>query len=316
MRRAALLVALAGLTALAAAAAAKQAPDAKDERPTQRLMPLAGEARKVLVRDEDTLLDIAFDYRLGFEAVRRANPTIDPWIPVPGSVVDLPTLYILPDADPQGLVINVPEMRLYDFRQKPPVVYAAAIGDEADRSLHGEYKVGAKRKDPAWTVPASIRAEKPELPAVVAPGPDNPLGSRWMSIGNTTYGIHGTNKRWSIGRMATHGCVRLYDDQIKKLYDITPTGTRLQLLYQPYKWGLEGRDLYLEVHPDLYNEFPGRLSEALRTPRALGILGHVDLDAAWRAVDEKRGVPVWVGRLPEPPPTQTRTPATTSRPTS
>jgi L,D-transpeptidase ErfK/SrfK len=309
VRRAALLLALTGLAALGAAPAAKQGAPA--ERPPLRLMPLAGEARKVLVRDRDTLLDVAFDYRLGFEAVARLNPGVDPWIPVPGTVVDLPTLYVIPDVEQKGLVINVPEMRLYDFTVSPFEVFAAAIGDEADRSLIGEFKIGPKRENPAWTVPESIRAEKPELPAVVPPGPDNPLGSRWMTIGNTSYGIHGTNKRWSIGRMATHGCVRLYDDQIKKLYARTPTGARLQLVYQPFKWGIDGRDLYLEVHPDLYGLYPGPLGEALRTPRALGILRHIDLERAWRAVDEERGVPIWVGRLPEPP-----LPPATSRPTS
>jgi L,D-transpeptidase ErfK/SrfK len=310
VRRAALTLALAAIAALGASPATKKAETA-DKPPPQRLMPLGGEARKVLVREGDTLLDVAFDYRLGFEAVERLNPGVDPWIPVAGTIVDLPTQYILPDADPKGLVINVPEMRLYDFTSEPMTVYAAAIGDEADQSLHGEYKIGAKRKDPAWYVPASIKAERPDLPAVVPPGPDNPLGSRWMTIGSTSYGIHGTNKQWSIGRMATHGCVRLYDDEIKKLYDRTPTGTRLQLLYQPYKWGVDGRDLYLEVHPDLYGRYPGPLTEALRTPRELGILRHIDLEQAWRAVDEARGVPVWVGRLPEPPPTRP-----TSKPTS
>lgn len=305
MRRARLLLALLCYSALGAA------PARDEQGPPARLMPLGGEPKKVLVRDQDTLLDVAFDYRLGFEAVARLNPDVDPWIPVAGTIVDLPTLYVLPDAPPKGLVINVPEMRLYDFTVEPIEVFAAAIGDEADPSLHGEYKIGAKRKDPAWTVPASIRAEKPELPAVVPPGPDNPLGSRWMTIGTTSYGIHGTNVRWSIGRVATHGCVRLYEDQIKRLYDRTPTGTRLQLVYQPFKWGLDGTDLYLEVHPDIYKRYPGPLTEALRTPRALGILRHIDLERAWRAVEQTRGVPVWVGRLPEPPP-----PSTTSKPTS
>ncbi|HEX5066134.1 MAG TPA: L,D-transpeptidase family protein [Myxococcota bacterium] len=312
MRRAALSLALAVFAALGVSPATKKTETADKPRPPQRLMPIGGEPRKVLVRDGDTLLDVAFDYRLGFEAVERLNPGVDPWIPVAGTVIDLPTQYVLPDVEPKGLVINVPEMRLYDFTVTPMEVFAAAIGDEADPSLHGEYKVGAKRKNPAWYVPASIKAEKPDLPAVVPAGPDNPLGSRWMTIGNTSYGIHGTNKQWSIGRMATHGCVRLYDDQIKKLYDRTPTGTRLQLLYQPYKWGIDGNDLYLEVHPDLYGRYPGPLTEALRTPRELGILRHIDLELAWRAVEEARGVPVWVGRLPEPPPTL----PVTSRPTS
>jgi len=284
-------------------------------------MPLGGTAQKVIVENDSTLLDVAHDHRLGFEAVARLNPGVDPWIPVPGTVVDLPTRYVLPDVEPKGLVINMPEMRLYDFTVVPVEVFASAIGDEASPSLIGTYKVGEKRTNPAWYVPESIRAEKPELPAVVPPGPDNPLGSRWMTIGNTTYGIHGTNVRWSIGRMATHGCIRLYEDEIQRLYDRTKTGTPLQLVYQPFKWGVDGRDLYLEVHPDIYSRYPGPLEEALRTPRELGILRHIDLDRAWRAVEETRGVPVWVGRLPEPPqnPPDSKPapkPRPTSRPTS
>lgn len=276
-----------------------------------RLMPIVGEIEKVIIGDGGTLLDVAHDHRLGFEAVARLNAGIDAWIPVPGTVIELPTRMILPEADPKGLVINVPEMRLYDFTVQPLEVFAAAIGDEADPSLVGEFRIGAKRKDPAWTVPASIRAEKPELPAVVPAGPDNPLGSRWMTIGNTSYGIHGTNVRWSIGRTATHGCVRLYEQEIQRLFERTPTGTRLQLVYQPFKWGVSGVDLYLEVHPDLYSRYPATLTEALRTPRALGILRHIDLERAWRAVEEMRGIPVWVGRLPELPPAPP-----TSKPTS
>ena len=275
-------------------------------------MPVGGQQRTVMVlKDSDTLLDIAFEHRVGFEAIARLNPEIDPWIPVPGTVVELPTRYVLPNADAKGLVINVPEMRLYDFTVKPLEVFAAAIGDEADPSLIGMYKIGQKRENPDWRVPESIRAEKPGLPAVVPAGPDNPLGSRWMTIGTTSYGIHGTNVRWSIGRMATHGCVRLYEDEIQRLYARTRSGTRLELVYQPFKWGVHGRELYLEVHPDLYARYAGPLAEALRTPQELGIIEYVDVDRAARAVEEKRGVPVRVGRLPEPPPA----PAT-SKPTS
>jgi L,D-transpeptidase ErfK/SrfK len=304
----ALLLATLPCLLLPASAVAKPPPPA-------RLMPIVGSIEKTLVRPEDTLLDIAFEHRIGFEALSRLNPDVDPWIPVPGTVLLLPTRYVLPDVEPRGLVINVPEMRLYDFRQDPPDVYAAAIGDMADPSLLGVFKIGAKRKDPAWHVPKSIREEKPDLPAVVPPGPDNPLGSRWMTIGNTSYGIHGTNVRWSIGRMATHGCVRLYEDQIERLFDRTPTGTRIELVYQPFKWGVEDGEIYLEVHPDLYALRPDRLSEALRTPRELGLLGQLDLEAVWQALDQQLGVPVRVGRLPEPSPDPTD-PGATSTPTS
>ena len=123
-----------------------------------------------------------------------------------------------------------------------------------------------------------------------------------MTIGQSSYGIHGTSIRWSIGHMATHGCVRLYEPDIQELYDQVPQGTPLQIVYQPFKWGRDGDQLYLEVHPDLYGLAPDRLTAALAVPRQLGLLPILDLDQVWRAVTEARGVPVAVGRLPAQPP--------------
>jgi L,D-transpeptidase ErfK/SrfK len=264
------------------------------------LRPVVGHHQSALVEGGDTLLDVAYRHRLGYQAVERLNPRVDPWIPVPGTVVDLPTRYILPDADEEGLVVNIPEMRLFDYTVKEygPEVFALAIGDEADRSIIGEFKVGAKRKDPAWRVPASIRAEKPELPAEVPAGPDNPLGSRWLTIGRTSYGIHGTNVRWSIGREATHGCLRLYEDEIQRLFDRVREGTRLQIIYQTAKWGRDEDQIYLEVHPDLYGLRPDRFAAALDVPRELGLLDLLDRELVQRALEEARGYPVPVGRFP------------------
>lgn len=274
---------------------------AADEGP--QLRPLLGRLEKALVGSEDTLLDIAYQRRLGFEAVARLNPGVDPWIPVPGTVVILPTRFILPDADEAGLVVNIPEMRLFDFTvQDGPEVFAIAIGDQADPSILGEFQVGNKREDPVWNVPASIREEKPTLPRQVPPGPDNPLGSRWITIGRTSYGIHGTNVRWSIGREATHGCLRLYEDEVRRLYERVREGTRIQIVYQPYKWGSDGKRLYLEAHPDPYGLVPDRLT-AFEVPRALGLLGAIDLELAWSTLEEARGIPVAVGALPAPAPT-------------
>jgi L,D-transpeptidase ErfK/SrfK len=271
------------------------------------LRPLRGQEQTAQVENGETLLDVAFRHRLGFQAVARLNPGLDPWIPAAGTVVTLPTRYILPDTAEEGLVINLPEMRLYDYTvQEGPEVLALAIGDQADRSLIGEYVVGEKRMYPAWRVPASIRAEKPELPAVVPPGSDNPLGSRWITIGRTSYGIHGTNVRWSIGREATHGCIRLYEDEIQRLYDRVREGTRIQIVYQPTKWGRDGEHLYLEVHPDLYQLRTDLLTSALDTARALGVFEALDLESVRRAIDAARGIPVEVGTLR----------ATTSSPTS
>ncbi|HEY8153723.1 MAG TPA: L,D-transpeptidase family protein [Myxococcota bacterium] len=263
------------------------------------LKPPLGSIQTDFVEPDDTLLDVAARHRLGFEAVARLNPGLDPWIPPAGTVVRLPTLYLLPQAAPAGLVVNIPEMRLYDFSVKDgPEVLAVAIGDAEDATPIGEFRVGRKRIDPEWRVPASILADKPELPPVVPPGPDNPLGSRWLTIGNSSYGLHGTNVRWSIGRIATHGCVRLYEEDVVRLYDRVREGTRLQLVYQPYKWGREGNHLLLEAHPDVYAKIPDSLQAALETPRALGLDPWVDVAAVRRVIARADGVPTRVGTLP------------------
>jgi L,D-transpeptidase ErfK/SrfK len=196
-------------------------------------------------------------------------------------------------------VVNVPEMQLYDFtRRGDTEIFAIAIGDEMDPSLIGEFRIGRKREKPAWYVPKSILAEKPELPPVVPPGPDNPLGDHWMTIGTTSYGIHGTNNRWSIGREATHGCVRLYNDDIARLYARTPQGTPIRLVYQTLKLGRRGDGIWIEAHPDRYGRDPERLANALGRLAALGLQAYVDADAMRRAVDEARGEPVAIGRVP------------------
>lgn len=276
------------------------------------LPPVRGDLQKDLVGPDETLLDVAYRHRLGFDGVTRLNPDVKVWIPDPGTVVELPTAYIEPESKLRGLLINVPEMRLYDFTQAgPPRLYAIAIGDEMDPSLIGDFRLGAKRRNPAWTVPASIRAKRPELPAVVPPGPDNPLGEYWMTIGNTSYGIHGTNNPWSIGRMATHGCIRMYDDELAGLFARVRSGTPVRLVYEPVKVGVRDDGIYVESHPDLYRREPDRAEQALLRLREAGLGGWVDSRRLRRAVQEARGVPVRVGTLPAPAPTEL-----TSRPAS
>lgn len=288
------------LARLAAAAAVALCGARSADTPNpDALAPLVGEPSRDLIGLDDTLLDVAWRHRLGFDRVARLNPEVDPWIPDPGTVVRLPTEHVLPDAPRRGLVINVPEMQLYDFtRGKQPEVLAIAIGDQMDPSLVGQFRIGEKRVRPAWRVPASIRAERPELPAVVPPGPDNPLGDYWMTIGGTSYGIHGTNNRWSIGRQATHGCIRLYNDEMERLFARTPVGTRVTLVYQPVKLGRRGSTLYVEAHPDLYARAPDRAQRAADRLIGLGLWPWVEKDRLERAIREARGFPVAIGELP------------------
>jgi len=292
---------LLALLLLAATSALAQPllPEPADPR-LAPLPPILGTVQNELIEDaDDTVLDVAYRNRVGFDRITRLNPDVDVWIPDPGSVIRLPTEHILPDPPWKGLVINVPEMQLYDFTRKgeEPEVFAIAIGDSIDPSLVGSFKIGAKRANPAWHVPKSILAERPELPPVVPPGPDNPLGPFWMTIGATSYGIHGSNNEWSIGREATHGCIRLYNDQIERLFHRTKPGTPIRLIYETLKVGRRDRSIYVEVHPDVYGRDLERETRVYDRLQKADLMQFVDMGAMQRAITEARGIPVRIGTL-------------------
>jgi L,D-transpeptidase ErfK/SrfK len=263
---------------------------------------LIGAPARLIVPDGTTLLDIAAERHLGYTGVVRLNPGVDPWVPEPGTQIELPTWSVLPEATAEGLVINLPELRMYDFTAAgAPAVYAIAIGVVDWPTPTGSFRLGPRRADPVWYVPDSIRAERPELPATVPPGPANPLGSHWITIGSTTYGIHGTNNPWSIGRLSTHGCVRLYEDTMRDVFERVPGGTPLRIVYQTLKLGARGGRLYLEAHPDWYAREPRAYEELQLRLMVLRLQGRVEegIDPARlaRVASEARGVPVEIGRL-------------------
>jgi L,D-transpeptidase ErfK/SrfK len=266
------------------------------------LAPIVGTPARTVVQEGETLLDIAFSFGLGFEQVARLNRRVDVWIPEPGTRVELPTQAILPAGSAEGLVLNVPEMRLYDFSvEGAPRVIAVAVGEPADPTPLGEFRIGQKRVDPDWRVPESIRRERPELPSTVPAGPDNPLGDRWMTLGSSSYGIHGTNNRWSVGLDATHGCVRLYNREMRELFDRVPEGTRVRIVYQTVKLGRRANGIFIEAHPDLYGRVRDPLAATRIQLRTLGLDGRVDRDLVERTVREAQGTPVRVGAVPEIP---------------
>jgi L,D-transpeptidase ErfK/SrfK len=298
LRPRALWIALAASTVLAAT---------RREPPLPPLGPVLGAESWEYTHENDTLLDVAARSGVGFIPLVALNPGVDVWVPPENTRVRLPTDYTLPDAPRTGIVINVPEMRLYDYTGDPnaPTVLAVAVGDIQDPTPIGEFRVGGKRVDPVWNVPESIRAERPDLPAVVPAGPDNPLGDRWLTLGTSSYGIHGTNNLWSIGREATHGCVRLYNDDMRALFDRVPVGTRVRIIYQRVKLGQRDGSVFVEAHADPYDRDFDPLPATLAKLVALDALGIVDGGSVResevrRVIAESRGVPVRVGRLESP----------------
>ena len=210
---------------------------------------------------EDTLYDLARKYSLGSEEIIRVNPGIDPWIPGAGKQVIIPGRHILPPGPREGIVVNLPEHRLY-YYPKPKrdgsrevITYPVSIGKMDWRTPLGLTHVIQKQKDPSWYPPESVRKEHAAngdpLPAVVPPGPDNPLGQYAMRLaaGNGTYLIHGTNNPIAVGLAVTHGCVRMYPDDVAALFPLIPVGTPVRLINVPVKVAWVDGELLLEAHP-------------------------------------------------------------------
>ena len=263
---------------------------------------------------DDTLPDVARRFNLGYEEIVRANPGVDPWLPGEGREITLPTQFVLPNAPREGLVINVPAMRLFYYPKReegePAVVYTypIGIGKVGWATPEGTTKVLARTKDPTWRVPASIRKEHLEngdpLPAVVPPGPDNPLGRHSFTLGWPSYLVHGTNKPYGVGMRSSHGCIRLYPEDIEMLFEAVPIGTKLRVVNQPYLIGRSGDDIVMKAYGALeddkraWDKARRKLLEKSLTDGAKKAVKEGELAIDWDRVEvlatEARGVPVSV----------------------
>ena len=233
------------------------APDAGvyDLPPGQMVV---GGLKSVSARHEDTLPDLARLFGLGYDEITRANPGVDPWLPGDQARVILPTLFVMPDTPLEGLVLNIPGMRLYYFRKEGDAMrvftHPIGIGRLGWSTPLGETRITAKAKDPSWYVPKSILKDHAEegdpLPPVVPPGPDNPLGRHVLRLAMPGYLIHGTNKPYGVGMRVSHGCIRLYPEDIEGLYKMVPRGTPVRIVDQPYLAGWhDGQLLFTAYEP-------------------------------------------------------------------
>lgn len=270
---------------------------------TGELPSLVGRLQQRRVQRGETLLDVAREAGLGFQQLQDANRGLDEWLPTPGAEAVIPSRWILPRSRFRGLIINVPEMRVYLF---PPHTQAGetvtiwtwpiGIGTDQAPSPVGTFAVRAKERNPTWYVPDSIFRSGEYAERVVPPGPDNPLGEYRIRLSKGLYEIHGTDSPWSIGRQTTHGCIRLYPEDIGQLYAHVEVGTPGQLMYQVVKFGEAGGDVYVEVHDDVYGRVRNLERYAFVQARQAGLTGRIDPARVRTAVRERTGVPVNVSR--------------------
>ncbi len=266
---------------------------------------IIGSITHYVTRKEDTLLDLARWNGLGYTEMIAANRGIDPWVPGAGVRLTIPGAHILPDGPRDGLMLNLADQRLYVFRAEDGTVESVpiGIGRSAWGTPTGRTEVVRKRANPTWSVPKSIRADDPELPAVVPPGPLNPLGNHAIYLGWPSYLLHGTNEPYGVGRRVSHGCVRLYPEDISRLFTEIPIGLPVTVVNQEVKLAWVGGTLMMEAHPSQEQadqlEADGTFARAKPAKYEYRILDAAGAHAArldWRtvtrALDERTGMPI------------------------
>src|SRR5690554_5273912 len=213
---------------------------------------LAGELQVFTTAYEDTFAAIGNDLALGYLELVKANPGVDPWLPGDGTLITLPRMYVLPDVPRKGIVINLAEYRLYYFADDGVQVYPVNVGTEENPSPLTNAEVTMPLESPAWYPPASIRAEYEAsgdfLPRMIPPGPGNPLGTHALLLSEKGYLIHGTNKQFGVGMAVSHGCFRMYNEDISRFVYQVEKGTPVQVIREPVKIGVSGGEVWLEVH--------------------------------------------------------------------
>jgi len=249
------------------------------------------------IKENDSLIELARKYGLGYNEIADANLNLDPFIPKLGASVRIPTLWILPNLPrEQGIVINLSELRLYYYPYpdtKFVFTFPIGIGDEGSETPLGVFTIIEKRVNPTWYVPKSILEERPGFPTQVPPGPDNPLGTHALRLSSGSILIHGTHRPWGVGRRVSHGCIRLYPEDIPELYRLVPIRTKVIIVRQPVKLGQKNGKVFLEVHR---GEDVNYSQEALKLIKARNLASLIDRVKLSRVLREKSGIPEEISR--------------------
>jgi L,D-transpeptidase ErfK/SrfK len=261
-----------------------------------------GRLAAIILEKGDSLPDIARHFSLGINTVSAANPGVDIWVPEARGTILLPLSFALPDTRRKGIVINLAAMRLFYFKKDGKLLtvstYPVGIGTTEQPTPIGQMYITRKKFQPTWYVPTVIakdhRKKGDLLPASVAPGPLNPLGEYALYLSKSGYLVHGTNKPASIGLRATYGCIRLYPEDIKRLYKNTPVKTPVRIVNQPYLVGQRDGIIYIEAHKPFEESGTAELKKAYAKLRNIEKKsGHAfDWKKVKEVVTEARGFPV------------------------
>ena len=265
---------------------------------------ITGKSVAYTVRDKETLIDIARKFDISFADIMSANGRIDPWLPKKNRKILIPNRHIMPSVKRDGIIINLGDLRIYFYKNYLLIgTYPIGIGRSGWETPLGLAEVIEKKIDPYWIPPDSVREEDPSLPKIVAPGEDNPLGTRAIYLSMPSYLIHGTNKPYGVGMKVSHGCIRMYPEDVESLFDLVEVGTKVIIINQPIKVGWYNNDLYIEVH-----QLPAYASEKntlenkdrrtlypLATSMVQKIAGisitEVDWQVVFKSVIEAKGIP-------------------------
>jgi len=268
---------------------------------------VVGAVSTITARHEDTLVDVARRHGLGYEDIVRANPDVNPWLPGEGTEIVLPTRFIIPAGPREGVVLNLAEYRLYYFPEpkngEPAYVmtYPISIGRMDWETPLGMTEVIAKVVDPAWYPPKSVREEHAAngdpLPAIVPAGPKNPLGRFAMRLSMPGYLIHSTNRPAGVGMRVSHGCIRMFPEDIEFLFGLVGVKTKVRIINEPLKFGWSGDELVMESHPPLEESDVDPLTAVteLYISATGDRAGKLDWRLAEGIVDRSDGIPVSVG---------------------
>ena len=266
---------------------------------------LIGNLMTVQAQSGESLTDIGDKYGIGLHEMLEANPSLNQREISGGEEIIIPTQFVLPKYR-TGIVINLAECRLYYFTPdgKSVITYPVGLGRKGWRTPTTSTTIIRKTARPVWTVPSSIRSYVYEqtgnwLPDAIPPGPENPLGPYAMYLGTHGYLIHGTNQPWSIGKLISAGCIRLYNADVTELYQYVKTGTPVRILHQPYKAGFQNGRLYLEAHvPVNIGESPSDLN-MISAERSVLAATHdkdnINWDSVRQIIEQQNGVPEPVG---------------------